>query len=712
MENISKTVRRLLKGCSHSHIEVEARIRIQLVNTYSVQLLKDNLCMWKKSEYFEKRKISKHNRKCTYRSRLYGVGVGEHICKSSIEREEINDMWCTVHVSTETPMPSMQHALDKVQQVKVTRHRTTIHGYYIDIIAHDSRSHDDTSNGDEMRVEIEACDARCFESISYAEEMMNVVKIVCTALQGTQAFLPFYDWKTLMHVSGSSFGPFCIDKNKIQKPRTMTIDALLSIADTLQSGWAATPKVDGVRMFLVTVNGSVFSLVTAKEVAYVHSCPTSIGNVTIIDCEYAQGMYHAFDIPVYDGAYCGYTTLDDRITRLENVVGEMAGINIRVKPYKTFRSFEELTKLYGHFSECFDIDGLIFAPYNGDYMQPIPKWKMHSTVDLEVKQCASGELILITCDGFTVNIDFTFDPGAGDIALRAGSQTDVSSQIGICQFEALYLDVNTLDNISSNQVGLWEFQFDNEKLIAKRRRPDKPQANSKHIVDKNMFSCVPGTLFTGSGFYLMRKYHNRTKAQLISDAYDFKAVIMDIGTGQGGDIGKWKRAKRVYCVEPNEYSMREMLERCDNDERMIVLNAKLSDINPDDIHDKVDIFTAFFCMNQWGDEDFAMLKYVILNKGSTKCRLLVTALTHPKHCETENFKIDMKPGTTNTYNVSIYDTRIVDIDEIAVLPDDLTKLAKKCGMHQVKHERLDTNDFMTWEEKRLSSMYSLFVYSK
>ena len=33
-----------------------------------------------------------------------------------------------------------------------------------------------------------------------------------------------------------------------------------------------------------------------------------------------------------------------------------------------------------------------------------------------------------------------------------------------------------------------------------RYRPDKPQGNNWSIVQKNMYSSVPGTLFSGRGF--------------------------------------------------------------------------------------------------------------------------------------------------------------------------------------------------------------------
>ena len=48
---------------------------------------------------------------------------------------------------------------------------------------------------------------------------------------------------------------------------------------------------------------------------------------------------------------------------------------------------------------------------------------------------------------------------------------------------------------------------------------------------------------------------------MIKNANDKDAVILDVGTGQGGDVDKWKRVKYVYCIEPAWKSSSEMLRR-------------------------------------------------------------------------------------------------------------------------------------------------------
>jgi hypothetical protein len=654
MDEAVDAVKKLLPACRPDEIEVEARIRRQLVSRHSVQLLIDAFEGWEVTEYTERRKISKHNRKCTYRSRVFGNGTSETICKSSISREDVNDAWCAVHVSVEAQVPSMQRALDAVEPVSVTRYRKTVDGHHVDVSRVDS----------DFRVEVEVSDVTNIKK----EGFLNVVNMVCATLQGNNVCVGYYDWRTVAHVSGTSFGPFCIERKHFQKPRTMTVDVLYRVSRAPKE-WAVTPKVDGVRKFLLIFNGMVYSVGTAKDVTF--ECEIDDEReLCVLDCEFARGTYHAFDMPVLNGEYCGSTTFDERLSEMDAVISKMSALDVVAKPYESFSSFDELAALYDKLDV--DMDGLIFYHRTEGYMQAVPKWKVHSTVDLSV----TPEGKLMTCDGHEVEV--------GKMDLPDGS------------------------------FGVWEFAFDIRSgcLVAKRPRPDKPQANSAHIVQKNLYNSVPGTIFTGQGFYLMRKYHNRVKKWAITQARDAGATLFDIGTGQGGDLAKWRRTSRVFCVEPDLESMKEMWSRCDDDmsSKITAIYKYLYDVLVDQIDCKIDIFTAFFCMNQWSEYDWKVLEEIISKKGSKKCRLLAIAMTSPKEHNSDNLEIRMMAD--ERYNIKMYGTRIMDIDEVAVRPDRLKKRMEKCRMRLTTQDTLDTDDFMTAEERKLSSMYTLFTFHK
>ena len=163
-------------------------------------------------------------------------------------------MWCTVHISIETPVPSMIQAISHADPIKVRRHRTLIESHYVDII----------ENMNELpRVEIEVCDPKEFD----LKAMMVVVRRVCSVMMNGEYYLSFYDWKMLMHIASKQYGPFCIEKMLFQKPETMTIDILSNISKYMDC-CAVTPKVDGIRKFIIVANDRVYSLGIMKDVKH------------------------------------------------------------------------------------------------------------------------------------------------------------------------------------------------------------------------------------------------------------------------------------------------------------------------------------------------------------------------------------------------------------------------------------------------------------
>ena len=657
MDNTVDVVEKLLKRCNKSEVEVEARIRRHLVDERSQQLLIDGLgTEWNTEMYVERRKISKSSRRCAYRQRNYVTGATETICKSSIAREDINNSWCTLHVSVEVPAPSMPGFLAGVEPTVITRHRTELEGHYVDVVC----------DGSEYRVEVEVCDASSFD----IERTLTVVERVCALLQGSREFVGYYDWYAVVHVTKTWYGPFCIDMRCYQKPRTMTMQGMLDVGSS--SGWAVTPKVDGERRFIVAIDDRVFSVGLMRDVRSEGSMPYNTG-ILILDCEYtgSNNTFHVFDVPVSCSNYIGDTRLYSRLDEADVTFTAHGSppAHIVVKGHRGFGSFDELCKLCDELmsNDRYKTDGIIFLREDMEYMHHVHKWKPHSTVDLMVTMTGG----LTTCDEHVIDI-----PVAGP---------------GVAP-------------------GIWEFEFDGNMLYPKRPRPDKPQANSRHIVVTNIVHAVPGSVFSGVGCYLMRKYHSRVKSSMIRGANDTNAVIMDIGTGQGGDVTKWDRARRVYCIEPSLQSTKDMHDRHGNIRNVSVHSVPLRGLDLDLIAEKVDIFTAFFCMNQFEDADWDSLCRAVVSKGSANCRLLAIAMIAPREHKGECFKISMK--SDSTYSISIHGTRILDVRETAVRESTLTSRMISCGLALAEHRRLDSNSFMTKDERTLSAMYEMFVYRK
>jgi len=207
----------------------------------------------------------------------------------------------------------------------------------------------------------------------------------------------------------------------------------------------------------------------------------------------------------------------------------------------------------------------------------------------------------------------------------------------------------------------------------------------------------------------MRKYHNTVKLTMLKYANLTNSTLVDIGTGQGGDYNKWSKVKNIYCIEPSQIAITEFTKRIKtNDTRIKILNKPIKDINIDDIPSKVNIFTAFFCTNLFTEDDWNKFIELIKNKSSPKCRISIIALTNPIASNNNVFKLKMTD--TNTYNISLHETRIIDINESVVDIQLLTNEMRKCGFSKVLEEKLNNNKFMSTNEFKLSSMYTQMVF--
>ena len=722
MEELCGLVDKLLAVSAHKEIEVEARISKQLVDETSVlRLLGDDSFGWNTRAYTEKKRSSKVNRRCTYRHRCYETSVYEDevICKSSLMKLDVNDKWCSVYVSTERPIPSMSQNLEDVKTTSVTRHRGCVGAYYVDV-TYSLMPKDQTvgakvdiSYEKIIRVEVEATSPALFEY----DGMIDVVSKVCHILQDSPCFMSYYDWSIATHVAKSDYGPFCIDKGRYQKPNTMTMRDFAEVKNDV-SNWVVTPKVEGTRRFLLIIHDRLFDIDIAGNVRYFGAMngkndDTSLSclrakakqgdeSITILDTEYIESKYYVFDIVVFYGKYCGDEP--DRFELLERVLSSSIsafaekGFDVEIKPYQSFGSFDVLTELYEEFKTHYNIDGLIFMNKRSSYIQPVFKWKRFPTVDLEIR----GQMV------------FTSDDKQVDIEWRA-QEHDLESAFAP-KYERVHTKAFNIGSIWQREADIWEFGYSRETntLVPMRPRHDKVFANSLAIVKKTLTNAVPGSIFTGVGCYLMRKYHNRVKKDAIWDAKDDKATILDIGTGQGGDIYKWKRASRVYCVEPSEDATEEMIRRIGRDdafrEKVRVFNVPLRDLDVDLISDKIDIFTMFFCANLFEQDDWTKLKQVIKKRGSRRCRLLMIALTDPRSHDNDCFTLRMT--NMEKYHINIHGTRISGMTESKVDPTRLKYVLSECNMENLLQQKLNEDNFMTAKERTLSSMYTLFVFKR
>src|SRR5207253_5209168 len=96
-----------------------------------------------------------------------------------------------------------------------------------------------------------------------------------------------------------------------------------------------------------------------------------------------------------------------------------------------------------------------------------------------------------------------------------------------------------------------------------RIRADKHRPNHRNIAvdvwDDIHHPIEPETL-QGRSLVLSRAAFNRIKRALY-DSIPSNKTLLDIGGGNGGDISKWGRYRRVVSVEPKEKNRQEFTRR-------------------------------------------------------------------------------------------------------------------------------------------------------
>jgi hypothetical protein len=101
------------------------------------------------------------------------------------------------------------------------------------------------------------------------------------------------------------------------------------------------------------------------------------------------------------------------------------------------------------------------------------------------------------------------------------------------------------------------------KLFPVRIRHEKPQPNTLEIA-QDVWNDINHPLdhltLEGQTFSLVRAYHNQIKKQLLSEIPN-GAYLVDIGSGRGGDVNKWRHLGRILAIEPNLEHVQELHRR-------------------------------------------------------------------------------------------------------------------------------------------------------
>ncbi len=114
-----------------------------------------------------------------------------------------------------------------------------------------------------------------------------------------------------------------------------------------------------------------------------------------------------------------------------------------------------------------------------------------------------------------------------------------------------------------------EYGWDYKKniLIPHKVRHDKTKPNDIEISEDvwvDIMRPLDMDTLEGNTFKLLRRYHNSIKRHLFNFPFDDNTknkTLLDIGSGRGGDVSKWRRYSKIVAVEPNLEHIVELKRR-------------------------------------------------------------------------------------------------------------------------------------------------------
>lgn len=350
-------------------------------------------------------------------------------------------------------------------------------------------------------------------------------------------------------------------------------------------------KTDGQRRMLILYQGKVWFVFSPFSYNLIYE-DDNIQELTIYDGElipqdrrngrYAPNntyWYQVIDAIYINGKDVRGFSLQDRIELVERSVHQLdmpSDVSISTKQIIPINSTDEFFQAVNTLLEQvpeldYQTDGLIFTPVNHGYSidnhkVPLKDRLLRNMPDI----CKYKPVDQMTIDFFVIR-----EPDTSAIRLYTADENnkgnillfDGGPYFKFVQDTMIKQSHPLTDGIPDRTVVEYTWNYQESMFYPLRIRYEKSGPNRNDVAIDNWYIInvpISSDSIRGLDMGLVYKYQNRIKKRLYKSViYDRRQgdYLLDIGSGEGGDVAKWMMYRKVIVVEPNLEHIEELKRR-------------------------------------------------------------------------------------------------------------------------------------------------------
>src|SRR5260221_1406180 len=445
-----------------------------------------------------------------------------------------------------------------------------------------------TKNGKKRNIceiEIERVYQKSIKYIHTIEQLLHIVDVLYKNQSPTKLYITTILNTNLTNWFNLSFEFKYGDPLYLTGSKNLNKPVSLHMYDMIEASFdpCITVKYDGLRTLLAIIRKYAILIFYPNNIVYITYDESFSNEASLFDCELVKTDLYLFDCLYHTGDDLRNESFLTRYLSVEQFSRENSSVgNLNVYPKKYYYEesfYDNVKNAFNSFEyTTVDNDGLILQS-RSKYQSKVYKWKPLHLITIDFLLIGDGEL---NC--------FTTDRGA---IIPINGVKVVGNIIDGIIPSGLVVECKVVsENITDDPLLFEMFRI----------RWDKEYPNSANTID-NILQSIRRPIYEqtikGLDLKVARVYHNQEKRMKIKHIKK-DSTILDIGSGRGGDIGKWIGAniKKVYAIEPNEENLSILIERLHDVNHdiceIIQLHAKFEELHIEYIPDKIDVITTYF----------------------------------------------------------------------------------------------------------------------